>query len=299
MRDLEKFIDGLHDYIGKAIAPVMAKIEQVRSVVSEQMVGVSNELAELRAKAEEIEAREPIPGPAPTEDEVRAVAEPVVRGTLAEFVPAAVAAAVEALPPAPTIEELKAAIGEAVQALPIDGLIADKVAALPPAKPGEDGASVTVDEVVAALMPRIEGEVAKWALEFERRAQDTLQRAADKLPIPKNGEDGLGFDDLTMEHDGERKFAFVMTRGEQTKRFEFSVPAVIDRGFWQPGMTVEAGDGVTRGGSYWIAKGDTDSEPAVGNDAWRLAVRKGRDARGGVATPRDPSKPVRISESEA
>jgi hypothetical protein len=214
-------------------------------------------------------------------------------------VPQAVAAAVEALPKAPTIEELKAVIGESVQSLPIESLIAEKVAALPPAEPGDDGKSVTVDEVVAALMPRIEGEVAKWALEFERRAQDTLQRAADKLPVPKNGEDGLGFDDLTMEHDGERKFAFVMTRGDQTKRFEFSVPAVIDRGFWQPGMAVAPGDGVTRGGSYWIAKADTDTEPAVGNDAWRLAVRKGRDSRGGVPTPRDPAKPVRISESDA
>lgn len=151
-------------------------------------------------------------------------------------------------------------------------------------KDGENGASFTAAEAKALLEP----ELAKWALDFERRAQDTLQKTIDRLPKPKDGIDGhhgkdgtdaIGFDDLTVEHDGERGFKVKFMAGERVKEFAFTVPVVLDRGYYREGESFEKADGVTFGGSYWIAQTDTCTKPEIGNADWRLAVKKGRDAK--------------------
>lgn len=147
---------------------------------------------------------------------------------------------------------------------------------------GKDGASVTLEDVERAL----EGRVAGWALDFERRAHGVLERAVDRMPKPadgrdgKDGADGLGFDDLSVDYDGGRGFVFKFKRGDVVKAFPFFLPVVIDAGYWKEGMQAKAGDGVTCGGSYWIAKRDTGSKPGVSDD-WRLAVKKGRDGKDG------------------
>lgn len=151
-------------------------------------------------------------------------------------------------------------------------------------KDGQDGKSFTAEDAKALLEP----EIAKWALDFERRAQDTLQRTIDRLPKPKDGVDGshgrdgvdaLGFDDLTVQHDGERGFTLMFVSGERVKEFTFSVPVVLDRGYYREGEAFQKGDGVTFAGSYWIAQGTTQTKPEIGNEDWRLAVKKGRDAK--------------------
>lgn len=148
-------------------------------------------------------------------------------------------------------------------------------------EPGKDGASFTAEEAKSLLEP----ELAKWALDFERRAQDTLQKTIDRFPKPKDGQDGkdgvdaIGFDDLTVEHDGARGFTLKFVSGERVKEFAFSVPVVIDAGYYREGDAYEKGDGVTFGGSYWIAQSPTYTKPEIGNSDWRLAVKKGRDAK--------------------
>ncbi|MYZ41413.1 hypothetical protein [Schauerella aestuarii] len=154
-------------------------------------------------------------------------------------------------------------------------------------KDGKDGSSFTIDDAKNLL----DGHLARWELDFERRANETLQRAIDRLEKPKDGIngadgkdglDGLGFDDMTIEHDGERGFCMTFAAGEKTKRFEFTIPVVIDRGFYKEGESFEKGDGVTFGGSYWISQAVTRSKPEIGNPDWRLAVKKGRDAKNSV-----------------
>lgn len=111
------------------------------------------------------------------------------------------------------------------------------------------------------------------------------------IPAPK---DGMGFDDLTMEHDGERTFKFVLSRGDQRKEFEFAVPVVLDRGVYVEGKTYAKGDSVTFGGSVHIAQTDgVTCKPGTSGD-WRLAVKRGRDGRDGVMTVPKPHEPVRL-----
>ncbi len=163
-----------------------------------------------------------------------------------------------------------------------------------PGRKGEDGKSVTLDEVRGIF----EGEIAKWALEFERRAQDTHQRAIDRIPAPapgkdgingkdgsngedgKDGADGLGFDDLEIVQTAERNVILRFSRNGKTKDFSHSFPVLLDRGIYKPESQYQKGDGVTYAGSFWICQKDRPgSKPGEDGD-WRLAVKRGRDARG-------------------
>lgn len=148
---------------------------------------------------------------------------------------------------------------------------------------GADGASVALSDVEGM----VEGKVAAWALDFERRAQGVLERAIDRVPKPadgkdgRDGSDGIGFDDLTVEHDGERGIVLRFARGSEVKEFPMSFPVTIDRGVYKDDSAYQRGDAVTWGGSLWIAQKDApDSKPGMG-DGWRLAVKKGRDGKDG------------------
>lgn len=156
-----------------------------------------------------------------------------------------------------------------------------------PGRDGADGASPTPDQVAEAM----EGHFSRWALEFERRAQGVLERAVDRLPKPQDGDpgrdgvDGLGFDDMTVEHSGAGDVVLRFQRGEQVKEFPLRIPCFVDRGVWRDDVgDYREGHGVTFGGCYWLAQKDApEGKPGISAD-WRLAVKKGRDARGGAKT---------------
>lgn len=109
----------------------------------------------------------------------------------------------------------------------------------------------------------------------------------------KDGADGLGFDDLEVVHDGLRAFTFRFAKGEKVKEFPFTLPVVLDCGVFKSGETYAAGDGVTWGGSFWIAQKDTMEKPGEG-DGWRLAVKKGRDGKDGVMKAEKPKQPLKV-----
>lgn len=94
------------------------------------------------------------------------------------------------------------------------------------------------------------------------------------------GEAGLGFEDIDVNlADDGRTVVLSFERGELRQSFEISFPIVIDRGVYKEGAEYEKGDGVTWGGSYWIAQDKTSDKP--GEAGWRLAVKKGRDGKDG------------------
>jgi integrin beta 3 len=149
---------------------------------------------------------------------------------------------------------------------------------------GADGASVTIDQVRTL----IEASMATYMLEWERHANAEVTRFLDRMPPPTNGADGadgLGFDEITVEHDGERTFAFVGRSGDRVKQLgAATVPVVLDRGVYTVGKTYDKGDGVTWGGSFWIAQEPTSAKPGESGPqsrAWRLAVKKGSEGKAG------------------
>jgi hypothetical protein len=108
----------------------------------------------------------------------------------------------------------------------------------------------------------------------------------------KDGADGLGFDDLSVLHDGERTVTFTFTQGDRVKAFPVVFPVDIYRGVWVEGKQYERGDGVTWAGAVWHANGETLTKPGDGSKDWTLKVKKGRDGRDGKVAQGSPQMKI-------
>jgi hypothetical protein len=154
-----------------------------------------------------------------------------------------------------------------------------------PGRDGKDGTSVTVDQV----LPLLEASVSKWMLDWERRAQETIAKAVERIPVPKDGapgrdgRDGIdgkdGVDALALENFSATLSGRVLTlslrAGDQEKSVELHVPGLLDyKGIFQRGQDYRAGDVVTYGGSLWLRKNDGDGPPP--GDDWQLVVKGGK-----------------------
>lgn len=154
-------------------------------------------------------------------------------------------------------------------------MVEEFIRSLPRPKDGVDGKSVTLEEVRTYL----DAELATWALGFERRAQDVLQRAIDRMPAPKDGRDGFSLDDLQIEQRDERTLVLRFARGDLAREHVLRLGHPLDQGVFREGAAYLRGDGVTFGGSWWIAQKDApEGKPGLSSD-WRLAVKKGRDGK--------------------
>src|SRR5262245_52393368 len=97
----------------------------------------------------------------------------------------------------------------------------------------------------------------------------------------KAGADGLGFDDLEVV-DEPMAVVFRFRRGEQVKEFRVGKPTLADlhKGVWKQGEKYSRGDGVTWGGSSWMALRETEARPGTALD-WLLIVKRGNDGKPG------------------
>jgi collagen type III alpha len=184
-----------------------------------------------------------------------------------------------------TVDDVRPIIDDFLKSVPLpkdghDGL---------PGKDGQngrdgiDGKSVTVDEI----RPMMESELAKWALEFERRATDLIQRCIDRIEKPKDGAPGKdGRDAFALEEiqadlgDDGRTLTLAWVRGDERVARSLILPHVIYRGVHKHDQRYQRGDSVTFQGSTWIAMRDTSSKPET-DDSWRLATKRGRDGKDG------------------
>ena len=98
----------------------------------------------------------------------------------------------------------------------------------------------------------------------------------------RDGIDGLGFDDLSADFDGQRTVTLRFQQGDRVKTFPINLQTPIYRDVFAEGASYDAGDMVTWGGSVWIAKETTTDKPGT-TKAWQLAVKRGRDGKEGKA----------------
>src|SRR5690606_3703529 len=106
---------------------------------------------------------------------------------------------------------------------------------------GEPGKSVTLDDVSVVL----EAAVAKHVLDFERRAGEKLDKAIERIAVPKDGRDGVDLTELSLDYDGERTVTIKGRTGTVTKR----VPVPLWRGYWSPDVVAEKSDILTHNGT--------------------------------------------------
>jgi hypothetical protein len=148
---------------------------------------------------------------------------------------------------------------------------------------------VTVDD----MAPLLKSMQSTWALDFERHAQGVLERAASRIPIPKDGADGVPLDGFEAELDDDgRTLVLRLTAGEVKKEARLVMPVVIDRGIFKDGAAYMRGDCATFGGTTWIATKDApQGKPGDGESTdWRVFARKGRDGKDlRPETPREPT----------
>ena len=77
-----------------------------------------------------------------------------------------------------------------------------------------------------------------------------------------------------MTPDGGRTLRWIL--GDTVHEIKTAI--VLDAGVWKDGTTYVAGDGVTLGGSFFIAQTTTTAKPGK-SDEWRLAFKRGTDGR--------------------
>lgn len=199
-----------------------------------------------------------------------------------------------------TVEDLEPLLKKMVEQLHIpvpsiqhlEKAVQDAIAQIPDVKNGEDGKSPSADEVAAQMG----GQFSKWALEFERRAIDQLERTIDRFPKPKDGQDAAQIEsfDLSLAEDG-RTVTASLKCGERVVQKSVKIPAFVDQGLYKSDHEYEKGDCVTFGGSLWICQKDLPAGRPGETSDWRLAVKRGRDGSARVAVKRE-DKPVKIGE---
>lgn len=139
----------------------------------------------------------------------------------------------------------------------------------------EGGLVVTLSDGSTRELGRVEGRDAT-PIDMDE-VEELIGAKVSALPKPKDGLDGLGFDDLTVEYDGERRFCVKFVKGERIKEFAIDVPVMLFRGPYELGRGYEPGDVVQQGGHLWHC-GEATADKPGDSKAWKLAVRRGKDA---------------------
>jgi hypothetical protein len=131
--------------------------------------------------------------------------------------------------------------------------------------------------------PQIDGFIARSGVLVLTRGDGTVREAGVVVGRDgKDGEPGMGFDDMTVEFDGHRCLTFLFTRGEKRKELKFALPSPIYKEVYRPEETYFLGDMVSFGGSIWSCMVPaTTTKPGQGNPHWKLACKHGRDGRDG------------------
>lgn len=145
-------------------------------------------------------------------------------------------------------------------------------------KDGEHGK----DAVAISIMPSID-ETKTYTRSTYATHNGGLWHAFEKT----NGMRGWecivnGITSVDLEFDGERGMKMnITTAAGVNKELAMKFPVVIYRGVYLKGDEYEQGDAVTFGGSLWVAEKNAPAEvPGTGaDDGWKLAVKKGRDAK--------------------
>ena len=273
--------------------------EVIRQTVADAMAGIVLPERDAEADREVIrelvtEAVAALPTPKDGESvDPAEVDQAAVEATIVDEVRKAVAA----LPApkdghSPSVEEYGPIIAETVQRA---------VAAIPAAKDGVNLAGALIDRDGNLILTLSNGQTCPLGRVVGKDGVDAdmvaLERRAGEmiaaLPKPRDGKDGvdgIGFDDMTCEIRDDGVF-LVWDKGDLVKEARLPIP--IDRGVFKEGQTYRQGDGVTWGGSFWIAQVETADKPDTGK-GWRLAVKKGRDGKDAVVKEQKPAGPVKV-----
>jgi collagen type III alpha len=199
---------------------------------------------------------------------------------------------------APGLPGRDGADGKDAPAVDLEAVVARVTALIPMPKDGRDGIDGK-DGLNGKDAPAVDlEEVARRAAAFVPAGKDGAAGRDGQPGVPgvpgrdgapgEPGEKGLDgapgrdgtLEGASLEQVDERSWRLARPDGAPLVGV-FKSPSVLDRGVYQTGRTYEKGDGVTYGGSFWIAQDATNEKPGDGATKWRLAVKAGREGREG------------------
>ena len=253
-----------------ALAEQAEEINRLKSLVEQYQKSAPDE----QAIADLVLAKIEVPA-APVLPDI----ELMVKGAVAEI----------PVPELPVLPDIDGMIQRAVSAIEVPQpdplpdiaqMVKDAVANIPKpedGEPGEDGK----DALQIEIMPHIDAEKSyprgTYAIHH-----GGLWRSFQKTTGMNGWEclvDGISDIDITQAEDRQFTVTAVKSSGEKTEK-TFSVPVMIYRDIFKDGVKYYPGDSVTWGGSVWYCHQETGDKPGeFGSKGWKLAVKRGRDAR--------------------
>jgi hypothetical protein len=171
------------------------------------------------------------------------------------------------IPAAPELPDIQQMVKDAVSALPLpkDG------------NPGNDGKDALQVEIMPCLDDEKSYPRGTYALH-----NGGLWRSFQKTTGMNGWEclvDGIASIDITQSHEREFTVSAKLASGAITDK-SFSVPVMIYRDIFKEGEKYQPGDSVTWAGSVWYCHAETTDKPGEpSSKGWKLAVKRGRDAR--------------------
>lgn len=142
---------------------------------------------------------------------------------------------------------------------------------------------VNVEAILQAMNPMIEAAIARAVLDVERRSQGVLERAIDRMPRPKDGEDGkdgVYVEDFDVAQNERQVIIGVKLSDGQVFSRELRLEYPIYRDVFQSGRIYEKADQVTYSGSTFIAtRNTTGKEVPEKSDAWKLVTKRGQNGK--------------------
>jgi len=193
------------------------------------------------------------------------------------------------VPDSPVLPDIESMVQRAASAIKVPQpeplpdivqMVKDAVAEMPKpddGKPGEDGKDALQLEILPSIDPEKAHARGTYAIH-----QGGLWRSYQKTTGMKGWEclvDGIS--DINITQSDERNFTVttIKSSGEKSEK-TFSVPVMIYREIFKEGQKYHPGDSVTWGGSVWYCHEETGDKPGEdGSKGWKLAVKRGRDAR--------------------
>jgi collagen type III alpha len=179
----------------------------------------------------------------------------------------------------------------------VDDAIAVKWATLVMPKdgaPGTDGRDAFEIDILPGIKEGKRYERGTWARHgggLVRAFRDTDALTTDDALHACGWEwilQGIGAITASLEEDG-RTLAIDFGNGQKSV---VVLPVPLDRGVFKDGEEYAHADGVTHNGCFWIARHATKERPGT-SQAWRLAVKAGRDGKDLRPGGLPPVEPVR------
>lgn len=140
-----------------------------------------------------------------------------------------------------------------------------------------------IEALAKGMAPVVRDTIAKSLGPIINRLVALESREPEKGEPGKpgdNGKDGFSLDDFDVNvADDGRTIVMSFDQGQNRFEAEMKFPVPIYRNVFKEGEEYEPGDMVTWGGSVWHCGEKTTAKPDSPDSGWRLAVKKGRDAK--------------------